>query len=474
MGKLIATVYKERTLGHGSLPTVALEEQVQAIEEATALHQQIESVFSGNERATPMVSALEDLAFVCDRIKEVTPKEAAFLQIAGDMTVAGTDQSADSVTPALESMVGDAKVVGAEVVRKIKDTITHIIAAIKHLIKQVMAYSASYISRITVIAGGSETRLKKLEAAFAGLDTSSTSKDAKPVSVQLPTVNGKGVSTMSELLDEAQRFTAVMKNFMEVAGDANYNFGSGFVRLYESDLAKKDSKEGVQGADAAVRTMADISKAFDVRNLFRGQGYTGTTSNDGSILGSTPQLIGGVKVTAEHMSQDTFHAIHLNSSASVRELINRVAKRNNISVINDAVSTAAVVEVEAMSYKEIERAILTIKHLLAFYSSRSGSMSISSAVQKRSAFARTCGDQIAAAVKNLDPTNPVAYVMSLESLTVTDAITKNATLPYTRLSEAAGRTISYLLTAIAKSIAAHAKAQGAVAAQSGKAKDFKP
>lgn len=477
MGKLIATVYKERTLGHGSLPTVALEEQVQAIEAATQLHQQIEGAFTDTERAAPMVSALEDLAFVCDRIKEITPKEAAMIQIAGDVAVAGTDASGDTVTPALESMIGDSKITTAAVVAKIKDTINHIIAAIRQLVKQVMTYASSYVSRIAVIAGGSETRLKKLEAAFSALESSPT-KDSKSISVQLPTVNGKGISTMSELLDESQKFQAVMGNFMDVAGDANYNYGSGFVRLYESNLSKKDpaaSKDGepsVVGADQAVRLMAQISSAFEVRGLFRGQSHSSSATNDGSVQGSTPQLIGGVKIVAEHISANTFSGISLNSSASVRELISRVAKKSHISVVNDAVSTAAVVEVEAMSYPEIERAIKTVKDLLSFYSARSGGRSISAAVQKRSQFARTCGDQITAAVKGMDPTNPVAYVMSLESLGVTDSITKNATLPYTRLSEAAGRTIAYLLTAISKSIAAHAKSQGGV--PTSKAKDFKP
>ena len=126
-----------------------------------------------------------------------------------------------------------------------------------------------------------------------------------------------------------------------------------------------------------------------------------------------------------------------------------------------------------MSYSEIEKAIRTVRSLLSFYSARSGNASLSAALQKRTAFAKSCTDQIASSVKSMDASNPVAYVLSLESLAVSDAITKNASLPYTRLSEAAGRTISYLLTAISKSIAAHAKAQNAAASQSGKAKDFK-
>lgn len=461
MSKLIATVYKERTLGLGSLPTVALEEQVQAIEEATALQQQIEGVFTETDRAAPMVSALEDLAFVVDRIKEITPKEAALIQVAGDFAVAGTDTAGEVITPSMESMIGENAISGSQVVQRIKDTVAHILAAIKQLIKQIMTYAASYVQRIMVIAGGSETRLKKLEKAFDEISASSATKDPKPVSVQLPTVNGKGVSTMQELIDESQKFAAVMKNFMDVAGDANYNFGSGFVRLYESDLARKFSDDNAPLRDGAVKLMGQISKSFDVGGLFRGQSYTQTTGQDGSIIGQTTQLIGGIRVVVEHMDPSVFTNTTLHSSTSVRELVGRVARKNSISVVNDAVSAAAMVEVEAMSYSEIEKAIRTVRTLLAFYSARSGNMSISAALQKRTAFARSCSDQIASAVKKMDPQNPVAYVLSLESLAVSDAITKNATLPYTRLSEAAGRTISYLLTAISKSIAAHAKSQNA-------------
>ena len=373
------------------------------------------------------------------------------------------EESFTEMTPLTGSLsmeaFGQTGLTARDVAGKIRDTINSIIAAIKQLIKQVMTYAASYISRITVVAGGSETRLKKLEAAFNQLANKPATNNPKPVSVQLPTVNGNGVSNMSDLIDESRKFADVMKNFMDVAGDANYNYGSGFVRLYESDLARTSDKQdnSAKSRDGAVKLMGYISKAFDSNVLFRGQNHTQLTGTDGGIIAQTPQLIGGVRLVVEHMDPSVFTTTVLHSSTSVRELINRVARKNSISVVNDAVSAAAVVEVEAMTYREIEKAISVVKTLLTFYSARSGTASLSSALQKRTAFAKSCTEGIANAVKKLDTENPVAYAMSLESLVVTDSIVKNASLPYTRLSEAAGRTISYLLTAISKSIAAHAK-----------------
>jgi hypothetical protein len=55
----------------------------------------------------------------------------------------------------------------------------------------------------------------------------------------------------------------------------------------------------------------------------------------------------------------------------------------------------------------------------------------------------------------MDQTNPLAYALTVEAVAVTDAITRNATLPYLRLSENAGRIISYLLTAASKSLVAN-------------------
>jgi len=467
MSKLIATVYKERTLGLGVLPTVALEEQVQAIEEACALQQQLEGTFAETERAAPMVSALEDLAFVVDHIREITPKEAALIQVAGDFAAAGTEDTGEVITPAMEDMLGDARITGAEVVRKVKETIARIIAAIKQLLRQASTYIASYIQRLMLIAGGSETRLKKLEKAYDELSSAGTlTKNVDNIKIQLPTVQGKGVSSMQELLAESAKFADVMGNFMDSVGDANYEYGSGFVRLYESDLAiKKTEGQTVQHAqrDGTVRLLQQISGAFNVPRLFSGYPAAHLSGPDGSIITQTPQLIGGIRIEAEYIPKDVFASISMHSSTSVQDLIARVAHRNRITVVNDAVSAAAVVEVEAMSMAEIAKAIKLVKQLLTFYSARSGSRSISASLQKRTAFSRTCCDQIASRVSKMDTQNPLCYAMSLQSLIVTNSITKSATVPYTRLSEASGRTISYLLTAISKSIAAHAKGSHSVA-----------
>ena len=371
----------------------------------------------------------------------------------------------EPVYVALEDMTGDAKIMGSDIVRKIKDTIDHIIAAIKALIKQVMTYASSYISRIVVIAGGSETRLKKLEKAFAELQPGAV-KNPDNISIQLPTVGGKGISTMSDLIDESRKFSDAMKNFMGVVGDANYNYGSGFVRLYESDLAKS-TDDNTGHRDGSVKLLGSIAHAFDAGTMFHRQSFSQLTGQDGSIIGQTSQLIGGVRIQVEHMDSNVFTSTTLHSSASVRELINRVAKKNSISVINDAVSTVAVVEIAPMTFKEIEQAIQTVKGLLAFYSSSSGNNSISASLKKRTQFAQSCANQIATAVKSFKVENPVAYAMLQESLTVTDSITKNATIPYVRLSEAAGRTISYLLVAISKSIAAYARVAAAEDGKSG-------
>ena len=451
MGKLIAAVYKEQHL-QGSLPTVALEEQVQAIEETCALNQKIEDVFENADTAHAMTKALEDLAFVVDNIREVTPKEAALIQIAGDMSVAGANVPAEHVTPSMESIL-DGKITAREIAAKIKDTVEHIIAAIRALLRKVSTYVQSYISRATVVAGGSETRLKKLEEAYRNIH--GTSPTRKSFEMVLPTVGGRATNTMDELLDSSKDFLHALDAFTRVAGDANYNFGSGFVALYETNLGKNEESDQATRHTAVLSAMKRISRSFDVGHAFHR--YRDLTGDDGTVITDTPSLIGGVKITVSSMPESVFDSSTLHSSVSIRELLGKVARKNGINVQLEEGATTAKVEVEAMTDSQIRKAIELTKQLLTHYSGRSGSTSLTSAMKKRNDFARQCSDTIMNRVKEMNQEIPLAYSLSVEALGVTEAITRNSTIAYSRLSENTGRLISYLLTAISKSIRAHAE-----------------
>lgn len=454
MSKLIATVYKEQHL-KGALPVVALEEQVNAIEETVALNQKIEEAFDETDRAQGLTKALEDLAFVVDNVREITPKEASLIQIAGDMAVAGTDVPADAMTPAMESIL-DGKFTAREIAAKIKDTVEHIIAAIRQLLRKVATYVTSYISRATIVAGGSETRLKKLEEAYKNINGHTSSR--KSFEMVLPTTGGRAVNTMEDLLSDSKEFLNALESFTRVAGDANYSFGSGLVRLYEQDLGKNEESTQAGRQDAMLGLMKQVSKSFDVGGTFR-KGRE-LTADDGTEITETPSLIGGIKLSISYVPQDVFERSSLHSSVTVRELLAKTARKNGINVTYEEGTTTAKVEVEAMTDSQIRTAIGLVKTLLGHYSGRGSSTSLTAAMKKRSDFGRECSDTILNRVKNMDQENPLAYAMSVEALGVAEAISRNATVSYSRLSEATGRLISYLLTAISKSIRAHAEEEG--------------
>lgn len=464
MSTLVATVYKEHLMGR--LPSVAMEEQIEAIADTLQINQQIEQAFSDTERSPGMCQALEDLAFAVGQIREITPKEAALIQIAGDMAVAGSGETGSAVTPAMEDIL-NGKFSAGDVVKKVRDTVASILAAIRELIRRVGTYVTSYVSRVTVVAGGSETRLKKLKAAFAAYNGSYDTR-GKTVSMVLPTIGGKVVSTMDELLEGTRALLKTIENFTRVANDVNYNFGSGIVRLYEIKLGKGEEADLAAVGDQLLEQLKRISGAMDVGRTIPNR--MERVQSDGTVTYESPSLIGGIKLVSSHIPLDSFEAVNLHSSTSVRDFVGRCARKNSLLVNFEDGATTGSIQIEPMDQRQLRETFDLIVQLLGHYSGRASNTSLTAAMQKRSAFAKQCCAAVSDRVKNLDQTNPLAYGMTVESLSMTDAITRNATLPYLRLSETAGRVISYLLTAASKSLAAHAKDHDS---KTSPAKDFK-
>lgn len=90
-------------LAQGNL---SLEEEQVMLDEAAADQAEATQDLAEAERIIEVSDALEDLAVVADSVEEATPAEAALVEIAGDMAVAGTDVAPEEVVPAMEGYVG--------------------------------------------------------------------------------------------------------------------------------------------------------------------------------------------------------------------------------------------------------------------------------------------------------------------------------------------------------------------------------
>lgn len=441
----------------GRLPVVAMEEQIEAISDSLQINQQIEQAFSDTGRAPEMCKSLEDLAFAVSQIREITPKEAALIQIAGDVATSGSGSSSEEncITPAMEDML-NGKFSAGDIVKKVKDTVASILAAIRELIRRVGNYVVSYISRATVVAGGSETRLKKLELAYRERGSSWKQDPAKRIKMVLPTVDGRVVNTMDDLISASKDYLKILEVFTRVANDANYNYGSGMVRLFESGLGKGVEADIPTYRDDLIKLMKLVSKSMDVGTVF--PNARDMIQSDGSIVVESRPLLGGVKLVSSTLPDDVFDKVTLTSSVSVRDYLGKVSRKNYLTVQFQDGATTAQVEVQPMTERQLREVFDVIKQLLSFYSGRASNTSLVAAMQKRQAFAKQCCKSITDRVQAMDQTNPLAYALTVESVGITDSITRNATLPYLRLSENAGRIISYLLTAASKSLVANTSA----------------
>ncbi|SAK83766.1 hypothetical protein AWB81_04237 [Caballeronia arationis] len=84
----------------------AMEEAAFAMAEGGETAAEINHDLAESERVIQVSDALEDLAFVASTIKTATPAEAALMETAGNLAVAGTDVEPDVIIPAMESYIG--------------------------------------------------------------------------------------------------------------------------------------------------------------------------------------------------------------------------------------------------------------------------------------------------------------------------------------------------------------------------------
>lgn len=137
------------------------EELEELTENTQALKGEIDSQFTDITRTIELNDALEELAVVADSISNVTEAEARLIELGGNMAVAGTTVSPESVIPAMEGFVGGAISLEAF---DLKEKILKIWQAIKKAIATLWEKIVQFIEQSNVLANNSLKRLLKLEA----------------------------------------------------------------------------------------------------------------------------------------------------------------------------------------------------------------------------------------------------------------------------------------------------------------------
>lgn len=101
------------------------------------------------EKAMCVVGALEDLAFIATSSEEVTPREAALIQVAADASMLGTGADASLIFPAMED-ISSGKAISdriKEVIKRIVEEVSRILAIIAKKVKEFLLNSERLIKQ---------------------------------------------------------------------------------------------------------------------------------------------------------------------------------------------------------------------------------------------------------------------------------------------------------------------------------------
>ena len=117
----------------------AMEEAATELGEAGETSAEIAQDLDESERNIQIADSLSDVAFVADTIEKATPAEAALMETAGDLAVAGTDVEPEQVVPSMESYIGTT--IATE---SIKETVTKILQGVLQFVERVWEKIRSY------------------------------------------------------------------------------------------------------------------------------------------------------------------------------------------------------------------------------------------------------------------------------------------------------------------------------------------
>jgi hypothetical protein len=148
---MITNILKLAIEGHLEQECECLSmEEIDALQDRVDADEiQFKDDLSEVEKAMCVVGALEDLAFIASSSEEVTPREAALIQVATDASMLGTGADSSLIFPAMED-ISSGKAIGdkiKEVIKRIVEEISRILAVVAKKVKQFLLDSGRLIKQ---------------------------------------------------------------------------------------------------------------------------------------------------------------------------------------------------------------------------------------------------------------------------------------------------------------------------------------
>lgn len=250
-----------------------------AMEEAEAEAMAVEADIEGAEitedlttanRAVEVSDGLEDIAAIAEQTigeNETTESEAALINAAANMAVAGTDDNAEELVPAVESR----QRVGVESIRQ---RAADIWRSIMEFIKKIWAKMESWIYKLF----GNAPKLRRRVEAMRKRAEDAATRTMKEKTIKVTgglrslTLNGKVVKTGSELLGGLRTAETVGKQVLVEMQARVKTFGDNLASAYEAFDAETPNAfiDAVRSSISSVQPNgwgADTSKRWDANEF---------------------------------------------------------------------------------------------------------------------------------------------------------------------------------------------------------------
>lgn len=192
-------------------PALSLEELEEMEGNAEKSEAEIALDLDEAEKAMSVVGALEDLAFVASDIQEVTPREAALIQIATDATMINTGVDSSAIFPAMED-INDGKSIAA----RIKEVIKRIVAAVRELLTKISKAIKDYRNTSLQLAIQRKKQITTLLSRYKRIDFSSKNKsdiECTPLFTVDNDGSPKTLTSVNGILDALKGMSFVNKNY---------------------------------------------------------------------------------------------------------------------------------------------------------------------------------------------------------------------------------------------------------------------
>jgi biotin operon repressor len=443
MKNIIAKVLTEQATE--DLAVVSLEEEIHHITESELARTEVVSEMGDSSRTLELIAALEGLAIVADTIRQPTPQEAALIQIAGDTALAGTGLSGEEITPSME----DAES-GVSVSTKVRTAIEQILRALKELLARVAKMVRTYVQHARAAAGGHVQRQKMIKERL--MKASHSLNSEVEFTMTMPVADGKTLTSLSEVVDEALKFSVAVDWFVTRAASFNIDYASGFVDLY-SKLGMGDKGITVIEQFAILNKIAD--QTGHIANAIPHAHVKADTDHDYFSVKTqqTVQLLGGISI-AVTSAKPIEHNTGL-SSASIKHAVHELTE---VGIKVHAEAGGFYKEAfltKPLNQAELHKAFDLAGVLIEHFTAKSDHTALAAATARRSEFAETAVDHLTRYTEKFKKDDVAAKEYGSSALRISQSVMANATVPYTQMTTAVSRVINLLQGAMLKSLNAH-------------------